>query len=312
MTGRARTLAVSALAVAAPVLALLTFLVTSGDTPDPLPSHWDLHGQVNGTTDATALALGFVVASTVVVLAELILVWAVNVATELMPAVLCYVAWALALSYLQIPLAAAGAASAGDVNLPWYAVLVVVVAPILPAALTWRLLPRSGEHAPTSIRHSSMVLGPTERVVWVGSAHSQPMRWIGGGSLVTAAATAFVLPWLALTLGVAGLTITAVSSIGVRIDDLGVHTLWGPVGWPRTTIPLSDIVSAASRDVEPLHWGGWGYRVGRHGVAAVVRAGSGLVIERRSHPTYAVTVDDADQAADVLEALRARRVRETT
>ncbi len=311
MNTRTRKLAISALVVVAPVLILLSYLLTRGDTPDPMPSHWDLHGRVNGTADPTSLFLGFLIAATLLAVAEVLIVWLVKTSTELMPAVLCYVAWVLGLSYAQIPLVSRGAASASAVALPWYTIIATVVIPIVPAVLTWRLAARQPSPAVRAAA-TTVRLGSNERVVWLGRAHSTALRMLAALGLLAAAALALVQPWWSLAVGLGALLLEGVSTLSVRVDGSGLHTLWGPVGWPRTVVQLDDIVSVGSQEIDPMRWGGWGYRIGRHGVAAVVRRGPGLVVERRDHPTYAVTVDGADQAADVLNAMLSRQAAESS
>ncbi len=54
--------------------------------------------------------------------------------------------------------------------------------------------------------------------------------------------------------------------------------------------------------IEPLAYGGWGWRVVPGGTAVVVRGGEALVVELRSGRRFAVTVDGAAEAAALLNA----------
>ena len=101
----------------------------------------------------------------------------------------------------------------------------------------------------------------------------------------------------------------AMGSIRVSADHRGLIVRWGPLGLPRTTIPLRDIVRAEAIDIRPMEWGGWGYRGGLRlfGRAAIVmRAGPGLRLDLTSGRVMAVTVDDAGTAAGLLNDLVAR------
>ncbi len=285
MNNLARKIAASIVVALAPVVALLGYLLTSDDTPNPMPSHWDLHGKVDGATSADALVVGSVVAAALLACAAILVIWLVEGSGELMPAVLCYVAWLIGFGYLLIALVSRDAAQASSVRLPWYGVALMVAVPIVPAGLTWRLRP-VGPATPVQVGTTTLSLGRDERVVWVGHAHSLPLRVLGLCGLAVAAALAVVAPFAAVVVGVVAVAMVAVSSLAVRVDDTGLHTWWGPLGWPRTIVRLPDVASAHAQEIEPLTWGGWGYRIGRHGVAAVVRRGPGLVVERREHPRY--------------------------
>jgi hypothetical protein len=61
-------------------------------------------------------------------------------------------------------------------------------------------------------------------------------------------------------------------------------------------------VPAPSGRVDPMTWGGWGYRwvPTRHATAAVVRRVPGLRLDRTDGRVFVVTVDDADRAAGLV------------
>jgi hypothetical protein len=101
--------------------------------------------------------------------------------------------------------------------------------------------------------------------------------------------------------------IAAVSSVVVRVDSSGV-TIRASLGWPRTRVPLDEIVRADVTEVRPLRdFGGWGWRVGRKGrVGVVLRRGEALLIERTGGRSVAVTVDDAAAAAGLVNVLADR------
>ncbi len=55
-----------------------------------------------------------------------------------------------------------------------------------------------------------------------------------------------------------------------------------------------------------MEWGGWGCRVTSRGAAAYIRSAAGIMVERTSGSTYVVTVDDAAEGVDLLNALLVR------
>lgn len=64
----------------------------------------------------------------------------------------------------------------------------------------------------------------------------------------------------------------------VEISDEGVTVRLGPWGWPRLFRSLDDIKRAEVVRVNPLRYGGWGYRLTFTTTAIVVRGGEGLML----------------------------------
>ncbi|MFK3669034.1 hypothetical protein ACI2IX_02595 [Leifsonia aquatica] len=96
--------------------------------------------------------------------------------------------------------------------------------------------------------------------------------------------------------------------VHVVVDARGLRVRSTTLGARILFVRLADIASARAADLDPMHWGGWGYRVGPRGSAVILRSGSGLVVTRTNGAETAVTVPDADEAVSVLEALRQRSV----
>jgi hypothetical protein len=74
------------------------------------------------------------------------------------------------------------------------------------------------------------------------------------------------------------------------------------------THPITTIASGRAIDLRPRDWGGWGYRgslrlAGRAGW--VLRAGEALELTLTDGRRFAVTVDGAAGAAEVLASLLA-------
>lgn len=147
--------------------------------------------------------------------------------------------------------------------------------------------------------------------VWRGTTRSSPAlamlaalvlvpglaaTWAGGG------ATGLVLPLLLLPL----LAVAASARFSVVIGPTGVRVR-GVMGWPRTHVPL-DVVSGASvEDVRPMAYGGWGWRLRQGRTAVITSAGPGLVVTRSDGMALVVTLDDAEEAAGVVNGLVDRR-----
>ena len=104
----------------------------------------------------------------------------------------------------------------------------------------------------------------------------------------------------------AGVFIVMFARIRLRVDARGLTVRSALLGVPLKIIRLGDIVEAHADYLEPLRWGGWGYRVtpGRSGV--ILRAGPGLVVTRRNGKIFAVSVTEPDLPVALLESLRQR------
>ena len=110
-----------------------------------------------------------------------------------------------------------------------------------------------------------------------------------------------------IVLVVAGLGILAFSRIQVHADSMGVRVRFGMLPWPTKFVAIDDISHAGVIDLRPTEWGGWGYRIARPAKgfsrsAVVLRGGEALHLTQRNGREFAVTVDDAAQAAAVVNA----------
>jgi hypothetical protein len=310
---RSRRVLAAALAALAPVGLLATWLLLRGDLPDPLPTHWDLHGRVDDTLATTTLLVVTLVPS--VVLAALA-VWlvrrpALHHGDRAFAVGLVWAAWLATTVFATSAVLAAGAAEAADVGMTWWALLAVPLVPTAVAAATHAVLPaaRPSVVAGTAPYDGSLRLGDTERVAWVGSASSRGLLVLAAVLELAAVVLVFTVWPVANLLALVGVAVFWVHAVTVRVDDRGLSAAWGPARWPRVRVDLDDVAAVTAEEVEPLAWGGWGYRATPTRTGVVVRRGPGVVVERRSGRRFAVTVDDADGAAEVLGALVERRRR---
>lgn len=135
-----------------------------------------------------------------------------------------------------------------------------------------------------------------------------------GGSLLIAVRGSDTPAWPGwFLLGVAavvGFFGYLLSSLEVRVEPQRVVAAYGPFGWPRRSVDLADVREVSAAQIEPLQWGGWGYRwiPWAHASAAVIRRGPGIVLGLEDGRRFAVTVDDAHAGAVAVgHALEARR-----
>jgi len=171
---------------------------------------------------------------------------------------------------------------------------------LVPIALLWQRTARPGPQAPTA----ALDLAPAERASW--------STVLGGRVFVVTAAllvAAAVLVGVTVTLWSGGIVAAAAvvtaafGRIDVTADRRGLRLRSSLLGIPFKRIPLADIAAARSERIDPMQWGGWGYRVTPGRAALVLHPGPGLVVERRSGAMFAVTLADPDTPARLLTAL---------
>jgi hypothetical protein len=143
-----------------------------------------------------------------------------------------------------------------------------------------------------------LVLGAIGGAVLILMRGTDGPAWIGW-AIVVVAVVVGVFGWL-------------LSSLVVRVEDDRVVVAYGPFGWPRRAIALADVREVSAGQIEPMEWGGWGYRwiPWAKASAAVIRRGPGIVLGLEDGRRFAVTVGDARAGAVAIgEALEARRRR---
>lgn len=315
MTTFSRRLIGGAMALAAPALVLVVYAVCKDRLPDPLAVHWDLHGRVNNTATVAGFFIGTLVAAALLALASLAATYLAHspIAGRMLATLLTFGAWVAASTWTATVAVSVDVARAAEVDMPWYVVIVVIGGPILLGAVAWLVLPGSWQHqaaAGSDGPGSTLVFAPGEAVVWMDHTGMAGARWLVAALAVAAVVAVWAAPVVAIPLSIVAVVLALTSELAVRIDGRGVHTLWGPFGWPRPCIPLEQITAVEAEQIRPLQWGGWGYRVSPRGVAAVIRSGPGLVISRSGRPDYAVTIPHAEAGAEVLGALLVRQAQE--
>ncbi len=130
---------------------------------------------------------------------------------------------------------------------------------------------------------------------------------VGGGTAIAlrgSGAPAWV-GWLVAAVGlVVGVLGVLLSSLEVRVTEDTLTVAYGPFGRPRRVIDLVDVADASAVMVEPMQWGGWGYRWNprAHASAAVIRKGPGIALELKDGRRFVVTVDDAVNGAKLTSA----------
>ncbi|MER5930336.1 DUF1648 domain-containing protein [Streptomyces sp. NPDC002054] len=154
-----------------------------------------------------------------------------------------------------------------------------------------------------------------ERFVWLSRAANPWLHLTAAltGLVAVAAALAAAggligLQWaLIAPFGIASALTLFCSSVQARVTETGLDVAFGPFGWPVRHWAAQDIESARAESRTPAQVGGWGYRLSGLGTTVMLRAGECLVIHPRSGPEFAVSVDDAERGAALLNTVSARR-----
>lgn len=296
----------------APLVVVVTWWLWHDAVPEPLPTHWNFDGDVDGTTGGLTFTVvqALVAAGAAAVAAGTSLVRAGQPGARHVVAFGTGTAWFFAALHFAVVRASVGAVRATEVSLSGGWVAAAMTGALTLGVIAAVLSPprvRSTERPPAP----SLPIGRNERVVWVGSAGS---RWLLGAGLAAGAVAAAMLTaaWpVTVSLVVIGLGLVTLHAITVCVDGSGVQVRFGLGGWPRVAVPLQDIASARAMEIVPTEWGGWGYRITRRGSAVVLRRGPGLVVTRHDGRDLAVTVDSPAQAAAVLNGLVARERADT-
>ncbi|MGW1804836.1 DUF1648 domain-containing protein [Streptomyces sp. NPDC002078] len=195
-----------------------------------------------------------------------------------------------------------------------------VVLPIALAAVAgvvaWWLTTRTGS-TPPATPTPALNLPEGERLVWFSRAANPWLQLlaaltglIAAGALVALvaglASTTVLVP-LCVVCATVSLTGALSSSVQAKVSEAGLEVSFGPLGWPARHWSPTAIESARAERRQPSQVGGWGYRLSGLGTTVMLRAGDCLVVRPRGRRTdFAVSVDDAERGAALLNALRSR------
>lgn len=113
----------------------------------------------------------------------------------------------------------------------------------------------------------------------------------------------FINPWAASPVVLAALLVFYLFTTRLLVDRRGLRVGFGPWGWPRIAVPLSEIESARTVTVRPLDWGGWGYRVRPNGRAVITRGGPGVELKLSADRVFVFTTRDPETVAGLVNSL---------
>ncbi|MGC5011164.1 DUF1648 domain-containing protein [Streptosporangium sp. DT93] len=157
-------------------------------------------------------------------------------------------------------------------------------------------------------------LGADQRAVWVSSVSNVPLVALGGSLLAAGAGCAvFALLggestlWsMAGTLIFVGLVGMVFSSVRVQVTEEGIVLFYGPLRLPRWRVPIRRVERAWSEERFPSGVGGWGIRGLPGATTVMLRGGECLVLGYVSGGRLAISIDDAENGAALINTLVAR------
>ncbi|MFX0593362.1 DUF1648 domain-containing protein [Melissospora conviva] len=314
---RTRRTAVAVTAVGLLVVAVAALISYSwrGDLPERVATHWNVNGNPDsfgsfGALLALTTGLGVAMVAGFGALTAFLGQSALNRRVSAGATV-----WAglfvavLQLGTFAVQRGLTDAREAGSVDL---VIVGALVGALIPAVLVALLVPGDPPQpaaVPVADDAPRVRLAAAERASWIGRVDGGPGIGIGVGVTVLLVVLA-VLGGMWVMLVVPALLaalMAAMLSFVVRVDADGL-TVRSALGWPRTRVPVDEVLRADVVPVNPLRqFGGWGWRVGRGGrVGIVLRKGEGLLVERTGGRSIVVTVDDAATAAALLNTLADR------
>lgn len=273
-----------------------------GDLPNPMATHWDLGGKPNGSMAPMLL---------LVVLAVLYVAiyWAVSRVLARTPyeapsfiaglfglgALLAGVSWrSVVANRDKATWEAADGVGIAEVGL-------VVVGALFLGYVGWQLAGgRSVPRTPASEAMPALGIDQPTAAVWSSRGNGRVLQLVGAILIVIGLAT---WGWSTFVLIVLGLVVLAFAEVRVTVGQRGVVVSLGWLGIPTWTVPMNAISRAEVEHVQPMAYGGWGYRL-RPGVRAVVtRGGEALRLVREDKADLVLTVDDAPTGAGLLNSL---------
>lgn len=114
---------------------------------------------------------------------------------------------------------------------------------------------------------------------------------------------------LAGPLALATVAVLGCASVQARVSEKGFEVTFGPLGWPARRWAADSIASARVERRTAAQVGGWGYRLSGLGTTVMLRSGECLVIRTDKGKDFAVSVDDAERGAALLNSLIGQRSR---
>ncbi len=311
---RSRLLIALMLMAAAPVTVALTYIFVRGTLPDRIPHDPSLWSTMSSPERPASVALSGLVWGVVAIGAVITMYLAGFKASAGYPwmAGATFVSWVMAAPVVATLIASSGASSYQAAVGRYWAFPIEMLLLLTTGSYVYsmiRTVPIHDSDLPTP--SSSLDLTDSERAVWSGTAGSGPTFVLA--MLVLAVSAALTLVWPVLVIAVLfAFGAAETSMVRVRIDGNGVHPRFRWLRSRARDIPLVAIASAettnhltAWQEFRRIDWDKGNPDVTQYRV----RPGPALSLALHSGKRRSISLDHADEAADVVNALVARHRR---
>lgn len=297
------------------IVILLTRLVWGNALPVEVASHWSGTGAPDDSLPTAGVFLVTLAIAAVAAVAAvtLLLLRRPEMRTKRMVVLFLGIAAGAAASVWVIPTwLTLQAGSVDGAVLGWW--MLPLAACSLWGVIPAVILPEHPLLAGAAARPASMDLGETEVGAWSRGVTAPMFIWftlalvvIGGAAYtpIMSSGESGVETFGLAILVLAILLCASFIRLRVSVDWRGLRVV-SVFGIPMKRIPLDRVEVVEATDIRPMDWGGWGYRIMPGRSAVVLRSGPGLVVTSTTGKQFAITIDDPEEPAALLQALAAR------
>lgn len=317
MTGARRGLAALTLWVPAAVM-VATWLRWQERLPAELPTHWGSGGPADAATTASVffgwllgVALSAALLGTILILVPISGKWVQRAIGAAAGATAAFVAS----MWLGSTVPSLDVTDPFTVELGAW-ILLTFVAPCYGLLQLFLLPP--GKTPPVDTQNTIVVEPmphtPSHTVAWSRTVSSWLLLSVAVMMLAIGVAL-FAPPlardgiasvgWTLIPYLAAVLLVAVFCAFRVTVDWRGFRITSLLLGIPLKRIAPADIAAVDAATLEPMQWGGWGYRIMPGRSAIILRKGPGLVITRRNGKQFAITLDHPEEPASILLGLAA-------
>ncbi|MFH9328096.1 DUF1648 domain-containing protein [Streptomyces althioticus] len=307
------------------VLALLVaFPLAARDRlPDRLATHWGTSGDPDSSMPFWAAAFFPALLWLALAVAVLLMLWR----ARRTPGGVAAPSWAgVTLGFTGVTLLGAQASivranldrtdwrDAGSVTV-W---VVVTLAGAVAVGVVALLIGRRARVTVPPVAGPALEIPEGQRFVWLSRASNRWLHLMAAAcGIVTAAATVAAMGglaglhavWSAAAFALATVALLACASVQARVTEKGLEVALGLLGWPTRRWTADAIASAWAENRTAMQVGGWGYRLSGLGTTVMLRGGECLVIRTVKGKDFAVSVDDAERGAALLNSLIGQRAK---
>lgn len=178
---------------------------------------------------------------------------------------------------------------------------------LIPFLIAHRWVDDAPERPPAEV-----TLAPTETGAWITTVTVPLFALVGLAMLATAVIMIILAArtgaagedlWGAIVLLVLSVPMLAFARLRISVDWRGLKVVTGILGISLKTIPLTAVESVHTDTLEPMQWGGWGYRFMPGRSAIILRTGPGIVVNLTSGKQFALSLNAPETPAALLSTL---------